>query len=242
MIGREFWRLVSSSSPVLVRRLGSRQWLPAVDAAPATLGMAATQAAVARTGSKEACGVAVPRTAKFHATTLLTAAGRQLPAPRAAVPLAVAQLRFSSGHATAPRTAATAATAEAFENFVRTMDPAGFIEDLVARHPVFVISKQTCPFCTRVKTLLSELGATFEPVELDGLSSDAKLLLQDHLRATTGAGSVPRVFISGKCLGGFDETHRKLVAGDLVPALVAVRAADGSAPKAKIFTDVNPFF
>merc|ERR1712129_523970 len=125
-------------------------------------------------------------------------------------------MRFSSGHATAPRTAeAAAATAEAFENFSRTMDPAGFIKDPVARHPVLVISKETCPFCKRVKTLLTELGAAFEPVELDSLSSEAKLVLQNHLRASTGAGSVPRVYISGRCLGGFDETQRKLVAGDL---------------------------
>merc|ERR1712129_420717 len=145
-------------------------------------------------------------------------------------------MRFSSGHATAPRTAeAAAATAEAFENFSRTMDPAGFIKDLVARHPVLVISKETCPFCKRVKTLLTELGAAFEPVELDSLSSEAKLVLQNHLRASTGAGSVPRVYISGRCLGGFDETQRKLVAGDLVPALVAVGASDGCAPKAKMF-------
>lgn len=235
MIGRELRRFVSSPSSGLVRRLSSRQWLPA-DVAPNTLAAADAPASVVGTGTREARGVTVFRPATFTAA-------RRLPARRTSGTLAVMQMRFSSRSATAPSTAeAAAATNEVFDNFSRTMDPAGFIEELVAKHPVLVISKETCPFCKRAKNLLTELGAAFESVELDSLSSEAKLVLQGHLRATTGAGSVPRVYISGKCIGGFDETQRKLVAGDLVPALIGVGAADGSAPKAKMFTDINPFF
>lgn len=43
--------------------------------------------------------------------------------------------------------------------------------------------------------------------------------IQDYLNSLTGARSVPRVFISGKCIGGGTETRTLKDQGKLVPML-----------------------
>jgi len=78
---------------------------------------------------------------------------------------------------------------------------------------------------------LSKLGAKYEVFELDDLSPEAKTVLQTHMKATTGAGSVPRVFVGGKCLGGFSEVQHKLWAGELVPVLIDAGVVEEGAEK-----------
>eukprot|EP00930_Biecheleria_cincta_P070925 TRINITY_DN58493_c0_g1_i1.p1 TRINITY_DN58493_c0_g1~~TRINITY_DN58493_c0_g1_i1.p1 ORF type:complete len:191 (-),score=36.14 TRINITY_DN58493_c0_g1_i1:248-820(-) len=106
------------------------------------------------------------------------------------------------------------------EKFQNSMDAQQLIADLNSSHSAFVLSKSTCPFCKRAKDLLSKLGTSYEVFELDDLSPEAKTVLQVHMKETTGAGSVPRVFVGGKCLGGFSEVQHRLWAGELVPTLV----------------------
>ena len=48
--------------------------------------------------------------------------------------------------------------------------------------------------------------------------------LQDHMRSLTGARSVPRVFIGGKCVGGGDEVASLDAKGKLKPMLEDVGA------------------
>ena len=43
--------------------------------------------------------------------------------------------------------------------------------------------------------------------------------IQSYLREITGASSVPRVFIGGKCIGGGDDTEALDRAGQLKPLL-----------------------
>ena len=43
--------------------------------------------------------------------------------------------------------------------------------------------------------------------------------IQDYLKKITGARSVPRVFIGGKCIGGGSETRSLQDQGKLVPLL-----------------------
>eukprot|EP00439_Symbiodinium_sp_Y106_P079459 s1030_g18.t1 len=50
--------------------------------------------------------------------------------------------------------------------------------DKLEAHPVFMISKQACPFCKRAKTLLADLEAEFVSHELDALPGPAKAALQ----------------------------------------------------------------
>lgn len=115
------------------------------------------------------------------------------------------------------------------------MDAQQLITDLNSSHPAFVLSKSACPFCKRAKDLLSKLGTNFKVFELDDLSPEAKTVLQGHMKATTGAGSVPRVFVGGECLGGFSEVQHKLWAGELVPALVEAGVVDEGATNSSAF-------
>merc|ERR1719309_232667 len=86
------------------------------------------------------------------------------------------------------------------------------IQEKINRKKVMVFSKSYCPFCTKAKSVLKkyidsgELSSEdFEVLEMENRGDcDA---LQDELKKLTGARSVPRVFINGKCIGGGDETQ-----------------------------------
>ncbi|CAH9146121.1 unnamed protein product [Cuscuta epithymum] len=91
------------------------------------------------------------------------------------------------------------------------------VKHMVSSHPVVVFSKTYCSFCTRVKDLLSELGAAKEVIELDKQSDGA--VVQNALLEWTDQRTVPNVFIAGKHVGGCDamvEKHRK---GELLTML-----------------------
>ncbi|CAE7266192.1 GLRX [Symbiodinium pilosum] len=77
-------------------------------------------------------------------------------------------------------------------------------DKLIQSHGCVVFSKSTCPFCDMAKSvLLNELKAKCHVMEMDKeLKPDDMSTLQDHFLQTTGARSVPRVFISAKCIGG----------------------------------------
>jgi len=74
-----------------------------------------------------------------------------------------------------------------------------FIQATIAAHKVVVWSKTYCPYCTKAKTALSSVGASFHLVELDHRNDGDEL--QNVLQEMTGARSVPRVFVNGKCIG-----------------------------------------
>lgn len=65
-----------------------------------------------------------------------------------------------------------------------------------------------CPFCVRAKKLLSKLDVEFEEFEI---SRDRNKL--DELKAVTGSGSVPQIFVDGKFIGGFDDMKALYKAG-----------------------------
>ncbi|ESO88268.1 hypothetical protein LOTGIDRAFT_234601 [Lottia gigantea] len=86
------------------------------------------------------------------------------------------------------------------------------IEDHISSKKVFIISKSYCPFCTKAKKIFEE-----KYLKTGILSSDDYMVLdiendpncdkiQEFMSKLTGARSVPRVFINGKCIGGGDET------------------------------------
>ena len=73
--------------------------------------------------------------------------------------------------------------------------------------PAQVFSKSYCPYCKKAKAVLGALSPkSYKVIELDERQDgDA---MQDILGQMTGARSVPRVFIAGKCIGGGDDTER----------------------------------
>mmetsp|Transcript_34147 Transcript_34147/g.74350 ORF Transcript_34147/g.74350 Transcript_34147/m.74350 type:complete len:138 (+) Transcript_34147:25-438(+) len=88
---------------------------------------------------------------------------------------------------------------------------------LVQEHGCIVFSKSTCPFCSMAKqVLLADLQAKCHIVDMDNAYSGADMAeMQDHFLATTGARSVPRVFIGGKCVGGGSDVQELHARGEL---------------------------
>ncbi len=75
-----------------------------------------------------------------------------------------------------------------------------------APHPSFVtlFTKSGCPFCAKAKKLLEEHGYEYEEVVVGNHGVTTRTV-----RAVSGAGSVPQVFIDSRLIGGFSdlETH-----------------------------------
>ncbi|HEY2629051.1 MAG TPA: glutaredoxin domain-containing protein, partial [Usitatibacter sp.] len=78
---------------------------------------------------------------------------------------------------------------------------------LKAPEPVMLFSKPGCPHCARAKALLDKEGIVFEEVVL------GKGITSQTLRAVSGQGTTPQVFIGGKWIGGADELERHFGAG-----------------------------
>ncbi|KAK2163850.1 hypothetical protein LSH36_73g01000 [Paralvinella palmiformis] len=100
------------------------------------------------------------------------------------------------------------------------------IEAKIGGKKVMVFSKSYCPFCSKAKKVLQEYINSgelspndYEVMEIeDNPDMDA---IQMELRGITGASSVPRVFIKGKCIGGGDETMAAHQSGKLKQLLSA---------------------
>ncbi|KAJ4712363.1 glutaredoxin-like [Melia azedarach] len=110
-------------------------------------------------------------------------------------------------------------------------------KEIVSSNPVVVFSRRAgssvfaklisitkiyCPYCTRVKQLLTQLGASYKVIELDKESDGS--IIQSALGEWTGQRTVPNVFIGGKHIGGCDTVVEKHQEGKLVPLLVDAAA------------------
>ncbi|HST01056.1 MAG TPA: glutathione peroxidase [Usitatibacter sp.] len=74
--------------------------------------------------------------------------------------------------------------------------------NLKAPEPVTIFAKVGCPHCARAKALLEKNGLVYEEVTLgDGITTST-------LRAVSGKGTTPQVFIGGKLIGGADDLER----------------------------------
>ncbi|GLD94574.1 hypothetical protein PINS_up003185 [Pythium insidiosum] len=95
--------------------------------------------------------------------------------------------------------------------------PKELVQTTVASNAVVVYSKSYCPYCTKTKQLLRELGAKFALVELDTIDNGDEQ--QDALEEITGQGTVPNTFIGGKSVGGNSDVQKLHKNGKLVPLL-----------------------
>mmetsp|Transcript_44727 Transcript_44727/g.83541 ORF Transcript_44727/g.83541 Transcript_44727/m.83541 type:complete len:126 (+) Transcript_44727:57-434(+) len=101
-------------------------------------------------------------------------------------------------------------------------------DKLIQSNGCVVFSKSTCPFCDLAKSvLLNDLKAKCHVMELDQELKPAEMSeLQDHFSKITGARSVPRVFISGTCIGGGSEVAALHGRGELKPMLQKAQALE----------------
>lgn len=90
-------------------------------------------------------------------------------------------------------------------------------QNVVSSNPLVVFSKSYCPYCIKVKELLTKLGAKQVVIELD-IEGDGAAI-QSALAGWTGQRTVPNVFIGGQHVGGCDDTVAKHKSGNLVPLL-----------------------
>ena len=80
--------------------------------------------------------------------------------------------------------------------------------NLKAPEPVTLFTKPGCPHCARAKELLAEKGVVYEEVALgEGITSST-------LRAVSGRGTTPQVFIGGKHIGGADDLEQYFAGQD----------------------------
>ncbi|HYC36372.1 MAG TPA: glutathione peroxidase [Usitatibacter sp.] len=70
-----------------------------------------------------------------------------------------------------------------------------------APEPAVVFTRSGCPHCARAKATLEDNGVVYEEVEL------GKNVTFSTVRAVSGRGTVPQVFIGGKHIGGADEVE-----------------------------------
>jgi len=89
------------------------------------------------------------------------------------------------------------------------------VDDAIAKNPVMVFSKSYCPYCVKAKKALETVlpRDKYVVMELDQRADCAEI--QDYLLELTGARSVPRVFVAGKCIGGGDDTAAMARSGAL---------------------------
>ena len=70
-----------------------------------------------------------------------------------------------------------------------------------APEPAVVFSRAGCPHCARAKKVLDDNGVVYEEVAL------GKGVTLSSVRAVSGRGTVPQVFIGGKHIGGADDVE-----------------------------------
>ena len=70
-----------------------------------------------------------------------------------------------------------------------------------APEPAVVFARPGCPHCARAKRVLDENGVVYEEVVL------GKNVTLSSVRAVSGRGTVPQVFIGGKHIGGADDVE-----------------------------------
>ncbi|XP_076036989.1 uncharacterized protein LOC143022581 isoform X2 [Oratosquilla oratoria] len=92
---------------------------------------------------------------------------------------------------------------------VAAVDMKGPVADLVRQkikeNCVMIFSKSYCPYCKIAKKTFNDMGVSYEVIELDKDPNGTSM--QDVLDIMTGARTVPRVFVGGKCIGGGSETR-----------------------------------
>jgi glutaredoxin-like protein len=71
-----------------------------------------------------------------------------------------------------------------------------------APEPVVIFAKVGCPHCARAKEVLKKNGVVYEEVTL------GKGITTSTLRAVSGKGTAPQVFIGGELIGGADELEK----------------------------------
>ncbi|XP_060091650.1 glutaredoxin-1 [Heteronotia binoei] len=98
-----------------------------------------------------------------------------------------------------------------------------FVKSKIRCDKVTVFGKPSCPYCHMAVELLEEVGC--KHLEYVDLTTRADMSsIQDYMLRTTGARSVPRVYIGETCIGGYDNLKALQESGELIPKLKQIGA------------------
>ena len=82
---------------------------------------------------------------------------------------------------------------------------------------VSIYTKDYCPYCKKAKTLLDIKKADYQEFDVGTDES----LLQEMVKKSGGAKTVPQIFIGGKHIGGCDDLYALNEKGELDKLLAA---------------------
>ena len=88
-----------------------------------------------------------------------------------------------------------------------------FLDQMLSRNKIVLISTTYCTFCTKLKMLLVELKHRFVSLEIDVIPNGREVFAEVVHR--TDVHTVPQVFLNGKYLGGFDDIIALYKKGEL---------------------------
>lgn len=80
---------------------------------------------------------------------------------------------------------------------------------------VEIYTKDYCPYCTKAKLLLDQLGAAYVEYNIQH-DADKMAELQER---RPGSRTVPQIFIAGAPIGGCDDMYALQAEGKLKPLL-----------------------
>ncbi|KPA75289.1 putative mitochondrial glutaredoxin [Leptomonas pyrrhocoris] len=100
------------------------------------------------------------------------------------------------------------------------LDPARapqFLDSMLRRNRIVLISATYCQFSTKLKMLFIELKHRFVSLEIDIIPNGREVF--QEVVARTGVHTVPQVFLNGKFLGGYDDVVALYRKGELSETL-----------------------
>lgn len=74
-----------------------------------------------------------------------------------------------------------------------------------------IYTKDYCPYCDLAKTLIKDLGYTYEEIDVtEDTDTLSKIVEQTHMR------TVPQIFLGGTFIGGYTQLRSAVDRGDIV--------------------------
>lgn len=118
------------------------------------------------------------------------------------------------------------------------------VADIVKTNKIVIYTYALSPFSTEALSILDSTGYEYKAIELGvewfalgGRGSETRVALSKQVE--NGATSLPKIFIGGKCIGGYAELAALLESGDL-DAVMKKAGAKKKGQKAGVFAGL-PF-
>jgi thioredoxin reductase (NADPH) len=94
---------------------------------------------------------------------------------------------------------------------------------------IVMYTKQTCPYCTMAKRLLTEKGQTYSEIDVETEPGKREEMIQ-----RTGRRTVPQIFIGDRHVGGFDDLAALDARGELDPLLERQPVPGGASERRRV--------